>query len=214
MSLRQAFVSLLHLFCLFAFFLAGCLFVSMPYLPEIKTHLFENCTLIGSALFLSALLLLLGFYALERGRYLVLQMGVIPLVIQKSVLPASDSHEIRDPSASINLSGLSASTPAAPDSNFGRLLGTSRSLNRSRYKTSVNIIKQTLEDELRRQFPQKMTLSEVEIGAKSILEIQVSLKTLNEEEREKLFIQAEKHLSLLLYERFGYSKPFHLIVKL
>ncbi len=79
-------------------------------------------------------------------------------------------------------------------------------------KTNIQIIHQTLEDCFTRQFSQKIHLSEVEIGPKSTLEIQVSFAPLSEEAREDLFLEAEKHLSLLLYERFGYSKPFHLIV--
>jgi outer membrane protein assembly factor BamD (BamD/ComL family) len=60
------------------------------------------------------------------------------LMIQESVLPASDSHEICDPSASINLPGLSASTTASPDPNFGRLLGIPQSLNHSQCKAALH----------------------------------------------------------------------------
>lgn len=154
---RQALASALHLFVILAFFLAGFFFIAIPYVPEIKTQIFEKCTLIGLALFMASLILLLGFYALDRGRYLVIKMGV---------------------------------------------------------KTNINIIRQTVEDCLNRSFSQKVHLSEVEIGPKSTLEIQVSLAPLSEDAREDLFIEAEKHLSLLLYERFGYSKPFHLIIRL
>ncbi len=157
MSPRQALVSTLHLFVVFAFFLAGFVFVALPYLPEVKTQIFEQSTLIGLSLFLVALVLLLGFYALDRGRYLVIRMGVF---------------------------------------------------------THVDLIRQTVEDCFARQFPKRISLSDIEIGRKSRLEIRASLAPLDEEAREKLFVEAEKQLTLLLRERFGYVRPFQLIVKL
>jgi hypothetical protein len=157
MSPRQALASALHLFVVLAFFIAGFFFVSLPYLPEIKTQIFEKSTLIGLSLFLTALILLLGFYALDRGRYLVIRMGV---------------------------------------------------------STDANVIRQTVEDCFARQFSKKISLSEIEIGRRSSLEIKISLTPLDEDAREALFVEAEKQLTLLLKERFGYSKPFHLIVKL
>jgi hypothetical protein len=60
--------------------------------------------------------------------------GYIPLVIQESVLPASDSHKFWDPPASLNFLSLAASAPATPDPKFGRLLGISRFYNLSRYR--------------------------------------------------------------------------------
>ncbi len=78
----------------------------------------------------------------------------IPLEIEKSVLPApcpnddassgtpaaSDSHEICDPPASLNFLSLAASAPAMPGTNFGRLLGTSRFLNPSRYNENAAFV--------------------------------------------------------------------------
>lgn len=156
MSPRQALASALHLFVVLAFFIAGFFFVSLPYLPEVKIQIFEKCTLIGLALFLAALILLLGFYALDRGRYLVIRMGV-----------AAD----------------------------------------------VNVIQQTVEEYFARHFPKKISLTEIEIGRKSRLEIGVSLATLDEGAREKLYCQVEKQLGLLLRERLGYSKEFYLMVR-
>lgn len=164
MAPRQALASALHLFVVLAFFIAGFFFVCLPYLPETRIQIidffsnqFEKCTLIGLGLFITSLLLLIGFYALNRGRYLVIRMGV---------------------------------------------------------STDLNIIRQTLEDCFQNAFSKKITLNEIELGRKSRLEIKVSLAPLDEEAREELFIEAEKQLSLLLRERFGYAKPFHLIVKL
>jgi len=164
MSPRQALASALHLFVVFAFFTAGLFFVALPYLPETRiqivdllSHQFEKCTTVGLGLFLSSLIFLLGFYALNRGRYLVIKMGI---------------------------------------------------------ETDVKIIRQTVEDCLSKRFPKKIALREIEIGPKSRLELKVHLAPLDEAAREELFITVEKELSILLQERFGYSKPFHLIVNL
>lgn len=157
MSPRQALASALHLFVVLAFFLGGLFFVSLPYLPQLKTEIFEKSTLIGLGLFIASLVLLLGFYALDRGRYLVIQMGV---------------------------------------------------------STDPKIVRQTIEDCFVRQFGKKVSLSDVEVGPKSRLEISVSLAPLDEGAREEIFIEAERHLQVLLKERFGYTKPFRLIVKL
>jgi hypothetical protein len=164
MSPRQALTSALHLFVVFAFFAAGLFFVALPYLPETRVQIvdllsnqFEKCTTIGLGLFLSSLLFLLGFYALDRGRYLVIEMGV---------------------------------------------------------SADVKIIRQTIEDCFAKQFPKKISLKELEIGAKQRLEMKIHLAPLDEAAREELFIQVEKELGILLQNRFGYSKPFHLIVNL
>lgn len=162
MSPRQALVSALHLFVVFAFFTAGLFFVALPYLPETRAEIvnvlsnqFEKCTIIGLGFFLASLLFLLGFYALNRGRYLVIQMGIA---------------------------------------------------------TDVKVIRQTVEECLLKQFSRKISLRELEIGPKSRLELRVHLAPLDEAAREKLFIDVEKQLSVLLQERFGYSKKFNLIV--
>jgi hypothetical protein len=161
---RQVVASALHLFVVLTFFVAGLLFICLPYLPETRTraidlvaHRFEACTLVGLGFFLASLLFLVGFYALDRGRYLVIQMGV-----------SADLH----------------------------------------------LIHQTLDECLQRYFPRQIVLNEVGLGRKSRLEIGVSLKPLSEEARENLFIEAEKQLQLLLRERFGYAKPFYLIVRI
>ena len=151
MSPRQALVSALHLFVVLAFFIGGFVFIALPYLPEIQMQLIEKSTLIGFTLFAASLVLLLGFYALDRGRYLVIQMGT---------------------------------------------------------STDVNVIRQTVEECFERQFPKKIFLSDIEIGKQ--LEIHVRMADLDEREMAAI----EQALSLLLKDRFGYSKPFHFIVKL
>src|SRR5690348_12133650 len=82
MSPRQALVSALHLFVVFSFFMGGFFFTALPYLPQLRadiadllSHQSEQCTLIGLGFFLASLLLLLGFYALNRGRFLHIRMG-------------------------------------------------------------------------------------------------------------------------------------------
>ena len=157
MSPRQAFASALHLFVVLAFFIAGLFFVAIPYVPEFKTQIFEQSTLIGLGLFLAAFILLLGFYALDRGRYLVIRMGI---------------------------------------------------------KADLNLVRHTVEDCFARQFSKKISLSEVEIGSKSRLAFKVSFAPGSEKDRKGLLVEAEKQLSILLRERFGYSKPFHFIIKI
>lgn len=157
MSPRQALASTLHIFIVLAFFVAGLFFVMLPYLPEIRTEIFEKSTLIGLILFITSLVLLFGFYALDRGKYLVIRMGV---------------------------------------------------------SVDINLIRQNVEDCIARQFAKKIFLSDVEIGPKSLIEISVSLGPLREDAREELFVEAEKQFTLLLKQRFGYSKPFRLIIRL
>lgn len=135
--------------------------MALPYLPASRLHLidlltnrFEKCTAVGIGFFVISILFLLGFYALDRGRFLVLRMGV---------------------------------------------------------SADLKIVRQTVEDLFARQFSRRVVLKEIEIGPKASLELNVSLAPLDEFEREKLFKEAEKELSALLRERFGYTKPFYLI---
>lgn len=83
MSPRQAIASALHLFVVLAFFISALFFVLIPYLPLTRmeiihffSHRYEQCTQIGMGLFAASLVFLVGFYALNRGKYLVIQMGV------------------------------------------------------------------------------------------------------------------------------------------
>lgn len=164
MSARQALASALHLFVVFAFFGAGLFFIGLPYLGKARLELIdlltnrvEECTVIGFGFFIVSMLFLLGFYALDRGRYLVLQMGV---------------------------------------------------------SADVRVVRQTVEDLFAKQFPKKILLKEIGIGPKSSLELNVRIAPLDEFAREKLFAEVEKQLGLLLQKRFGYTKPFNLIVSI
>lgn len=164
MSFRQAIASALHLFVVFAFFTAGLFFVLLPYLPltrmeiiDFLSNRYEQCTQIGMGLFLAALVLLIGFYAMNRGKYLVIRMGL---------------------------------------------------------STDLKVVQHAIEDCFSKQFQKRISLREVALGPKALLDFKVHLAPFDEAAREDLFIEVEKQLSLLLHERFGYSKPFHLIVKI
>ncbi|MDE3047472.1 MAG: hypothetical protein KGI83_03900 [Verrucomicrobiota bacterium] len=164
MFFRQAIASALHLFVVLAFFLAGLFCVSLPRLPltrmnlvEMLSHQPEQCTQIGMGLFLAALIFLIGFYALDRGKYLVIRMGLA---------------------------------------------------------TDLKIVQHAIEECFAKQFQKKIALKEVTLGSKSHLHLNVHLAPMDESSREDLFITVEKQLSLLLHQRFGYSKPFHLVVKI
>lgn len=164
---RQILASVLHLFILLAFFGVGLLFVTLPSLPlarergiELIEKKPELCIQIGFAFFFITTLLFIGFYALNRGRYLRIKMGKNEAIVE------------------------------------------------------TEVIRQTLEECFKIHFPKKISLSDVEIPRGQRLEIGVVLAPLEEEVREELFIQVEKELKILLKERFGYAKPFHLNIKL
>lgn len=79
---RHAIASSLHFFSVFSFFAAGFLFFALPYLPEVRFLMadfilnhFELCTSISLGFFLIAFLLLMGFYGLNRGKILRIEMG-------------------------------------------------------------------------------------------------------------------------------------------
>lgn len=75
-------------------------------------------------------------------------------------------------------------------------------------------IRQTLEETFKQVFPKQLFLQEVVVGQGAKLEIGIRLAPLEEGLREELFVRAEKHLETLLQERFGYSRPFSLFVRL
>jgi hypothetical protein len=82
MTGRQALASALHLFVLLSFFAGGLLFVCLPFMPEVREKLvflflyeMEICTLIGVGFLMTSLLLMIGFFVLNRGRYLRIRMG-------------------------------------------------------------------------------------------------------------------------------------------
>lgn len=149
MSPRSVFAASLHLFVLFSFFTGAFFFLAFPHLPHLQEKCFEKSTEIGLGLLIASLILLLSFYLLHRGKYLVLQGGI---------------------------------------------------------SVDLQVVRQTIEDCLARQFP-KVSCQHIELGLRSRIEI--SLQT---EKKEELAL-VEKNLSRLLRERFGYIKPFYLIVK-
>ena len=166
MGARHAIASTLHLFAVVAFFAAGVFFFAIPYLPEVRVHLadfllsrYEVSTSIAFGFFLATVLLFSGFYGLNRGRFLRIEMG---------------KHS----------AGVGA-----------------------------DAIRQTLETFFKEQFPGRIAVSDVEIIRAKKLEIAVHLAAPEEEAWEELFIEVEKALQALLRERFGYSRPFALIVK-
>lgn len=93
-------------------------------------------------------------------------------------------------------------------------------LNHGRYivikmgvTTNIKLIQKAVEECFRRNFPKKIRLKDIEIGPQTHLGFKVSLAPLDEAAREDLYIEVEDQLNVLLKERFGYSKPFNLIVK-
>ncbi|MDE3045190.1 MAG: hypothetical protein KGJ02_00890 [Verrucomicrobiota bacterium] len=161
MTIRQALAAALQLFVLFAFFALGFFFVSLSFLHDVRTVLFgvlldrpDLCALVGIGSFTAALLSAFGFYALNRGQYLLLQMGHHWLEIDREVL------------------------------------------------------RQTVEPALRKEFADKLTISHIEIARKKEVEIGLFIAPMEEEEREQLLLRAEQHLETLLRERFGYRRPF------
>ena len=164
MQPRHALRSFLDFFVVF-FFLAMALFwFALSYLPEARMRIadlflnhFELCTPISLGFFLIAFLLLMGFYGLNRGKSLRIEMGKNGLVWIES-----------------------------------------------------QVIRQTLEEVFEKKFQRRLSLTDVEIIRGEKLEMMVSIPR---EIEEKLLTDVEQQLQVLLKERFGYTKPFHLILK-
>jgi hypothetical protein len=163
---RHAIASSLHLFTVLSFFAVGFFFFALPLLPEVRIRMadfllnrFELCTPIAVGCFLAAFLLLIGFYGLDRGKFLRIEMGQ-------------------------NLASIEAP-----------------------------VIRETLEECFKKHFPRQISLTDIEILGGKKLEIGVTISSLDEEAREELFIHAERALQTVLVDRFGYLKPFYLIVR-
>lgn len=156
MSARQALVSALHLFVTLAFFMAGFFFIALGYLPHLLDPLVAKTNLIGSLLLFASLVITLGFYALDRGRYLLIRAGI---------------------------------------------------------SADLNLIRLTVEDCFVRQFQKNVALQDLDLGSDSRIQMRLSFSPSDTKERQKLLVEVEKQLSVLLRERFGYSKPFYFIVK-
>lgn len=78
MFARQALASFLNLFVVFIFFGVGLFLVGLPHLAKARialidllTNRIEECAWMGVWFLVASMLLLLGFYAVHRGRYLV-----------------------------------------------------------------------------------------------------------------------------------------------
>ena len=151
MTPRQVLMSILHLFVVFAFFAAAFFCMALSFLPDHRLQITdEDILLIGFGILTASFLLLLGFYALNRGRFLKIRMGDNWTEIDRTV------------------------------------------------------IHQTLEELLKKH---EIALNEVEIILSKRIEIGVTIK------KEPDLEVVEKQLQLLLRERFGYTKPFFLIMK-
>ena len=86
-------------------------------------------------------------------------------------------------------------------------------MGRHSARIDASLVGQTVEECFKRLFPNEIFLRDVEVAFRGRLHIAVFLPALEEEKREVLLIAAERELTGLLDERFGYAKPFHLIVK-
>lgn len=156
MSARQALISALHLFVILAFFMAGFFFIALGYLPHLIDSLVDKTNLIGSLLLFASLIITMGFYAIDRGRYLLIRAGI---------------------------------------------------------SVDLNLIRLTVEDCFLRQFQKNVILQDLDLGSHSRIQIRLSFTANDVKERKKLLVEVEKQLSVLLRERFGYSKPFYFIIK-
>lgn len=166
MDFRRAFASALQIFVVFSFFGMGFFIVALPFLPEVRFQLSEKLlhqtdffTSAGIVFFLTALFLFMGFYGLNRGRFLYIEMGQHTISVEEA------------------------------------------------------LIRHSLEECFKLHFPQKIRLSQVEILWGKKLEIGVALSSYDEKSQRELLMAVERQLQLLLRQRFGYIKPFSLILK-
>jgi len=167
MSARQAIASLLQLFLVFAFFTGGLFFICLSQVPRTRI-LIENFILnhysagtsIGLGFFIASFVLLVGFYGLNRGRYLRIKMG-------------KNSTDI-----------------------------------------DVNVIRQTIEEHFKNRFSNEIDLIDVEIVRGGKIQIGVAIRRLSDDSNEEYLAQVERELVPLLRSRFGYSKSFHLQMKI
>lgn len=163
MFIRQAIASFLQFFVVLCFFSAGLFFSILSYLPltrgQIATFFLDETQSsipIAIGFFLFSLFLGLGFYGLNRGRFLVIKMGV---------------------------------------------------------SLDLKLIQSAVQTCFEERFSKRISLKEIDIGPKSLLDFQVSLEASEKGSQEELFKEVEKELSKLLQKRFGYTKPFYLIAK-
>jgi len=86
-------------------------------------------------------------------------------------------------------------------------------LGRRSAAVEAGVIQKTLEECFKAHFPGQIALTDLSIIRGSKLEIEVALAPFEEGLREELFASVEERIRPLLEQRFGYSKPFCLIVK-
>ncbi len=83
-------------------------------------------------------------------------------------------------------------------------------MGRHLVEIDAKVIRDTIEDCLKKQFP-KISLQDLEIIWGRKIEISVAVRAFEDE--EALLEKAEKELTQLLRQRFGYKKSFALILK-
>lgn len=166
MDFRRSLASALQFFVVFSFFFMGFFIVALPFLPEVRFSLSERLlnqpdffSSVGIVFFATAFLLFMGFYGLNRGRFLYIEMGQHTLSVEEA------------------------------------------------------LIRHSLEECFKLHFPQRIRLSDIEILWGKKLEIRVFLSSHGEKAQKELLMAVEKQLQLLLRQRFGYIKPFSLVLK-
>lgn len=114
MNFRRAFAETLQLFTVFAFFAAAVFFFSLSYLPETRFLLssfllsrYEILTSISLVFFVAALLLFFGFYSLNRGQFLRIEMGKnLTELDSRLIFETIEAHFKKEHSSKISLLDL------------------------------------------------------------------------------------------------------------
>lgn len=78
----------------------------------------------------------------------------------------------------------------------------------------AGVIRQTIEEHFKNRFANEIHLIDVEIVRGSQINIGVAITRLSDDSSEEFLGQVENELIPLLRNRFGYSKHFHLHVKI
>lgn len=76
----------------------------------------------------------------------------------------------------------------------------------------VKLVEQAIEECFKTNFPLYVRGADITVISKKHLEIAVDLEPLNENRQLRLMKVMEKKLSLLLCDRFGYTRPFTLSI--
>jgi hypothetical protein len=75
-------------------------------------------------------------------------------------------------------------------------------------EVDMSVLKKTIRPLLSKQFASRVHLTDLEVFKDSQLRIGLSILPMEEKEKEKTLLEAERHLQTLLSERFGYRRPF------